>query len=66
MSQPHVVLIHRYFVPDTPPYAHILKQIADELAGAGYKVTVLSCQPSYSLGTQEKAPARETFESGTK
>ena len=64
MSKLHIVLIHRYFVPDTPPYAHILKQIADELARAGYKVTVLTCQPSYSLGALRKAPARETLESG--
>ena len=64
MSGPHIVLIHRYFVPDTPPYAHILKQIADELAGAGYKVTVLTCQPSYSLGALRKAPAYEKLESG--
>ncbi len=42
-----IVLIHRYFWPDTPPYAHILKQIALHLGEAGHEVTILTCQPSY-------------------
>ena len=42
-----LVLVHRYFAPDTPPYAHILQAIASDLAARGHDVTVLSCQPSY-------------------
>jgi glycosyltransferase involved in cell wall biosynthesis len=40
------LLIHRYFWPDTPPYAHMLRRIAAALA-TEHEVTVLSTQPSY-------------------
>jgi glycosyltransferase involved in cell wall biosynthesis len=53
-----VVLIHRYFWPDTPPYAHILKEIALRLAGDGHHVHVLTCQPSYRAAAT-RAPGRE-------
>ena len=55
----HVVLIHRYFSPDTPPYANILKDIACHLGESGFRVTVLTCQPSYNLAVARRAPARE-------
>lgn len=54
-----VLLIHRYFAPDTPPYAHILDQIAAQLAGDGHDVTVLTCQPSYRPALALKAPRHE-------
>lgn len=54
-----VVLIHRYFWPDTPPYAHILKDIALRLGQEGHDVTVLTCQPSYNRAVVARAPARE-------
>jgi colanic acid biosynthesis glycosyl transferase WcaI len=41
-----VLLIHRYFWPDTPPYAHMLRRIAAALA-TEHEVMVLSTQPSY-------------------
>lgn len=41
------MLIHRYFWPDTPPYAIILKKIAARLAHDGHNVEVLSTQPAY-------------------
>ncbi len=59
-----VVLVHRYFWPDTPPYAHILKQIALHLGEAGHEVTVLTCQPSYDRGRVRYAPAREFIAPG--
>ena len=55
----HVVLIHRYFHPDTPPYASILREIALGLGAGGHRVTVLTCQPSYNLSVVSQAPARE-------
>lgn len=55
-----VVLIHRYFMPDTPPYAHILERIASRLAADGHDVTVLTCQPSYRPTRSPRAPAHET------
>lgn len=54
-----VVLIHRYFWPDTPPYAHILKDIALRLGEEGHDVTVLTCQPSYNRGVVGRTAARE-------
>lgn len=55
-----VVLVHRYFVPDTPPYASILAAVATRLAADGHDVSVLTCQPSYGLRTH--APSRETID----
>lgn len=42
-----VMLIHRYFWPDTPPYAAMLRSIGKRLADEGHEVSVLSSQPSY-------------------
>lgn len=57
--RPRVVLIHRYFSPDTPPYATILRKIALGLAENGMDVHVLTCQPSYNSAAASRAPARE-------
>lgn len=54
-----IVLVHRYFSPDTPPYASILERIAQRLAADGHEVTVLTCQPSYRPEHSQKAPPRE-------
>jgi glycosyltransferase involved in cell wall biosynthesis len=54
-----VVLVHRYFSPDTPPYASILRDIAGTLADAGLAVTVLTCQPSYHRAAAHRAPVAE-------
>lgn len=55
----HIVLIHRYFHPDTPPYAAILREIALGLGEAGHRVTVLTCQPSYNRSVVSRAPSSE-------
>lgn len=54
-----IILIHRYFWPDTPPYAHILREIAVRLGEAGHQVTVLTCQPSYNRSVVGRAAAWE-------
>lgn len=59
-----IVLIHRYFWPDTPAYAHILKEIALALGDAGHQVTVLTCQPSYNRSVVYRAPRREQLTTG--
>lgn len=59
---PRVLLVHRYFAPDTPPYAHILEAIAKDLAARGHQVTVLTCQPSYRRGVAGRAAAREAVD----
>jgi colanic acid biosynthesis glycosyl transferase WcaI len=60
----HVVLVHRYFHPDTPAYAAILREIALGLGAAGHRVTVLTCQPSYNLSVVSRAAARELLAPG--
>lgn len=47
-----VLLIHRYFWPDTPPYAAMLRSIAGRLVEDGHDVSVLSSQPSYKKMVQ--------------
>ena len=56
---PHVILVHRYFAPDTPPYASILRELAEHFGTSGYEVTVLTCQPSYNRRVVRRAPRRE-------
>jgi colanic acid biosynthesis glycosyl transferase WcaI len=43
----NVLLIHRYFWPDTPPYAYMLKEIGQHLVDHGHEVDVFSTQPDY-------------------
>ena len=42
-----ILLTHRYFWPDTPPYASILHSIGSRLAAEGNDVDVFSTMPSY-------------------
>lgn len=57
-----ILLSHRYFWPDTSPYATILRSIAARFAEEGHDVTVFSTQPSYHASTNSKVPARETID----
>ena len=63
-AAPHVILVHRYFHPDTPPYATILRHIAEHLGSQGVQVTVLTCQPSYNRDVVSRAPRRESISPG--
>jgi glycosyltransferase involved in cell wall biosynthesis len=42
-----ILIIHRYFWPDTPPYASMVRMIAQSWARQGHEVHVYSSQPSY-------------------
>ena len=42
-----VLAIHRYFWPDTTPYAFLLRAVTAHWAAAGHDVHVLTSQPSY-------------------
>lgn len=46
-----VLAVHRYFWPDTPPYASLLRAIVARWAADGHRVDVLSTQPSYKADT---------------
>ncbi len=52
-----IMLTHRYFWPDTPPYAAILRSIGNGLADAGHDVSVFASVPSYR--GKIKSPRRE-------
>ncbi|MEM9138194.1 MAG: glycosyltransferase family 4 protein [Pseudomonadota bacterium] len=55
-----ILLTHRYFWPDSPPYAAILRVIGEGLAEQGHEVHVFASMPSYRAeGTAAKAPKRE-------
>lgn len=50
-----VLIIHRYFWPDTPPYGWMLRAIAGRWVQDGHEVTVLTSQPSYSPDVGKQA-----------
>lgn len=55
-----VTAIHRYFWPDTPPYASFLRSIGGRWAADGHEVRVVTAQPSYtSSGHLADRPRRE-------
>ncbi len=53
-----ILISHRYFWPDTPPYASMLRSIAEHLAGDGHDVTVFTAQPSYGDSRDHEARRR--------
>jgi glycosyltransferase involved in cell wall biosynthesis len=42
-----ILAIHRYYWPDSPPYASILRAMAERWVADGHVVEILSTQPSY-------------------
>lgn len=53
-----VLLTHRYYAPDTPAYATMLRTIAEGLAGnTGHAISVFASMPSYR--GRATAPRRE-------
>lgn len=57
-----ILLTHRYYTPDTPPYALMLHAVARDLHKAGHDVQVFTTAPSYKTAAGIKAPARETLD----
>ena len=49
-----VLAVHRYFWPDTPPYAVMLKRIVQRWNDDGHIVEVIASQPSYKKGQDGK------------
>lgn len=60
-----ILAIHRYYWPDTPPYASILRSIAREWVGVGHRVDILTSQPSYKPEVVSSAPATEQLDGVT-
>ena len=64
-----ILLTHRYFWPDSPPYAEMLKVIATHLASekteqgdANHEVGVFTSMPSYAKAEASQASKRETMD----
>ena len=58
-----VLAIHRFYWPDTPPYASMLRTIVCQWVSDGHDVDVLSSQPSYKAGVQnQKQPKKEVVD----
>lgn len=58
-----VLAIHRFYWPDTPPYASMLRSIVCQWVSDGHEVDVLSSQPSYKAGVKNQAqPSKEVVD----
>lgn len=58
-----VLVVHRYYWPDTPPYASMLRRIVEQWHQNGHTIEVLSSQPSYKAGLKNlKRPQVETID----
>lgn len=51
-----VLIVHRYFWPDTPNCGKILSSISDHLVQSGCMVDVITGQPSYSAESAQLTP----------
>ena len=55
-----ILTIHRYFWPDTPPYAAKLRRLSEHFAEQGHEVRVFSSQPGYKAELDiPRRPRRE-------
>jgi len=54
-----ILLSHRYFWPDTAPYAFLLRAIGEDMAEAGHDVHVFASKPSYRRNDDTKTPKQE-------
>ncbi len=57
MPKLRILAIHRYFWPDSPPYASMLRMIATRWVGDGHAVDVFSTQPSYKSSSSQLSAA---------
>ena len=64
MKPLHVLVIRRYYWPDSPPYAAMLKEIVKIWSQAGHDVDVLTSQPSYKKNIDNQRLPRLVQESG--
>lgn len=58
-----VLAVHRFYWPDTPPYASMLRVIVRQWISDGHEVDVLSSQPSYKASIDNQTqPSREAVD----
>lgn len=54
-----ILLVHRYFWPDTPSYAQMLNIMARHFVEQGHDVTVFSAHPGYNESEHDAVPSYE-------
>lgn len=59
-----ILAIHRFYWPDTAPYASMLRAIVHKWVKDGHEVDVLSSQPSYKAGIQNTRQASREIDGG--
>lgn len=59
MQNKSILLVHRYYHPDTPAYATMLHKIAINLKSTGFDVDVFTSMPSYYGTKNIKPPKKE-------
>lgn len=57
-----ILFTHRYFWPDSPPYAAMLIELARAFAGSGREVQVFAGMPSYRAAHAAAAPREEILD----
>lgn len=58
-----ITIVYRYFWPDTPPYAVMLREMSRWLAESGHSVEIITAQPSYKPDARiPRQPWRETID----
>jgi len=57
-----ILFTHRYFWPDTPPYAAMLRFLTKEISDAGHDVHVFSSMPSYRGRSDEIVPKSQKLD----
>ena len=54
-----ILLSHRYFWPDSAPYAFLLRAIGEDMASDGHEVHVFASKPSYRKTSAQTSPKTE-------
>lgn len=61
-----VLAVHRYYYPDTSPYATLLQSIVNRWVRDGHEVDVLTSQPSYRSSRVGRKLPKLQFEQGVR
>lgn len=61
-----ILVVHRYYWPDTPPCASLMRWIAAHLREEGHEVEVLTSQPSYRPGAEKQQRPRADYVDGVR
>jgi glycosyltransferase involved in cell wall biosynthesis len=61
-----ILLVHRYYWPDVPAYAQMLRVMAERFSQEGFQVSVLSTMPGYNDVYDGPMPARSETVDGVR